>query len=513
MPNETLADLLRSVGVQPSAREQFVESTRRQGYVVPRPRPRTMRSPEERARDPNAGVSAQARQQQQAAYNEAQRTGALQGRLGVQEAYQPALNPDTGLNQAQGALLMHLEPTGAPALVRGYRSIEQGRPWQESAGELAMGGLGLLGMGGVAGSARPRPQLPPRGALSTSDLPTRLPANPPREIGAGGLPIRPSEPFRNSLRGGSDDLREAARRPDPAGLPSLRTATQREDWAAQNVKPNRGYEFRGPQDSRYGVTIEDTPQGAQISLESRTPDTTQYGRQQRYNAGEARSIFERAMAGVEVDMATRGRSQYVLSIPPGLRPQHRRIFEAMAERQARANGWPGYALERNTAGDMVLRRIDEASPSSGAEQTGRAAQASGETLDWLGNDRLIRNPTEADLTRLAELGDEMKYVMDTDGNVYAFSAADAHHNNAMRALRDNGVTVRSLGPGAEVTDPDAAGFIWRNKDGSFAHEDANMRESGPYSAFQQRMRGPPKPQQSKRNTPPRPRRGFLMPGA
>jgi hypothetical protein len=113
----------------------------------------------------------------------------------------------------------------------------------------------------------------------------------------------------------------------------------------------------------------------------------------------------------------------------------------------------------------------------------------GEVLNWLGHDRLIRNPTEADLERLAELGDEMKYVMDTDGNVYAFSAADAHHNNVMRALRNNGVTVRSLGPGAEVTDPDAAGFIWRNKDGSFAHENANMVETGPYSAFAQRTRG------------------------
>lgn len=84
----------------------------------------------------------------------------------------------------------------------------------------------------------------------------------------------------------------------------------------------------------------------------------------------------------------------------------------------------------------------------------------------------------------------MKYVMDTDGNIYAFSAADAHHNNAMRALRDNGVNVRSLGAGAEITDPDAAGFIWRNKDGSFAHENANMVESGPYSAFAQRVRPP-----------------------
>lgn len=44
---------------------------------------------------------------------------------------------------------------------------------------------------------------------------TRLPVNATREIGAGGLPVSPSQPFRNSLRGGSDDLMEAAR---PKGL-------------------------------------------------------------------------------------------------------------------------------------------------------------------------------------------------------------------------------------------------------------------------------------------------------
>ncbi|MEQ1492832.1 MAG: hypothetical protein ABL932_19985, partial [Terricaulis sp.] len=87
------------------------------------------------------------------------------------------------------------------------------------------------------------------------------------------------------------------------------------------------------------------------------------------------------------------------------------------------------------------------------------------TPDWL-----VRNPSEEDLARIASRGDEMKYVMDTDGNVYAFSAADGHHNQAMRALRDSGVSVRPLGPGAEVTDPDAAGFIWRNQDGTFTHE-------------------------------------------
>lgn len=58
-----------------------------------------------------------------------------------------------------------------------------------------------------ASSANP----PNGGPLPDPNAVTRLPANPSREIGPNGLPIRPREPFRNSLRGGSDDLREAAR--------------------------------------------------------------------------------------------------------------------------------------------------------------------------------------------------------------------------------------------------------------------------------------------------------------
>lgn len=287
---ETLADLLRQVGLdtRPAAM-RLVDGAREQGRpVVPRPRPRQMRSIDERARDPNAGVRNQAFAQallRERMNRDAQTT----------QAFRPGIDPNTGLNQGQEALLMHLEPTGAPALVRAYRSAQEGRPLSETAGHFTMGALGVLGM---------------RGAM-----PSRAPA-------------------RGALR----------------------------------------------------------------------PPVTQAAR-----------------------------------------------------------------------------------PSDGGA---RGASNAGQTLNWLGHDRLIRNPTDADLTRLAELGDEMKYVMDTDGNIYAFSAADAHHNNAMRALRDNGVTVRPLGSGAEITDPDAAGFIWRNSDGSFVHENADMVASGPFSAFQQRMRPP-----------------------
>lgn len=148
----------------------------------------------------------------------------------------------------------------------------------------------------------------------------------------------------------------------------------------------------------------------------------------------------------------------------------------MARGRGRARGAPA-ALER---ADDVIRGLDVDLPTRAPDAGRRGAPR---LPEWI-----VRNPSEADLARIAELGDEMKYVMDMDGNVYAFSAADGHHNTAMRALRDSGVTVRPLGAGAEVTDPDAAGFIWRNQDGTFSHENANMVQSGPFSAFQQRVR-------------------------
>ena len=220
-----------------------------------------------------------------------------------------------------------LEITGLPSIARGVGHLRDGEPG-EALPEMALGGLGVFGMVGGGGGARTAPPRIPRIPRIPRTLPqiaeeARLPNAPARLPGRATdgsvLPIRPPEPIRQSMVGGSDDLAEAAR---------MQPAT-----------------------------------------------------------------------------------------PPGI----------------------------------------------------------------------IRNPNESQLATLAERGDEMKYVMDTEGNVYAFSAADMHHNQAMRALRDSGVRVRPLGPGAEVTDPDAAGFIWRNSDGSFVHEDANMRESGPFSAFQRRM--------------------------
>jgi len=105
-------------------------------------------------------------------------------------------------NTAQGALV---ELTGLPSVRRSARAFASGDP----ATGLVEGGLGMLGVAGMAAGV-PRGRPVPRLAESP---PARLPANPARPLGRASdgsvMPIAPRQPFRNSLRGGSDDLREA----------------------------------------------------------------------------------------------------------------------------------------------------------------------------------------------------------------------------------------------------------------------------------------------------------------
>lgn len=66
-----------------------------------------------------------------------------------------------------------------------------------------------------AATEAPR-ELPPV-AAETAAPPRPEPRLPGRASDGSVLPVRPREPFRNSLRGGSDDLRDAARRNPPPG--------------------------------------------------------------------------------------------------------------------------------------------------------------------------------------------------------------------------------------------------------------------------------------------------------
>lgn len=129
--------------------------------------------------------------------------------------------PQPGYNRAQQITSDVLAPTGLPQIGRGVghtlRSIQLRDQPQASADEagaaipeIAMGGLNLMGT--LGGGDAMLPRLPAR-RLPVADVAepvTRLPVNPTRELGPNAMPIASAQPFRNSLRGGSADLSEAA---------------------------------------------------------------------------------------------------------------------------------------------------------------------------------------------------------------------------------------------------------------------------------------------------------------
>lgn len=333
---DTFADLLREAGLVSEA----TQATR--GRVpyrnAPRPLPPSMRGPTVM---PRAEIDRDTAQRQ---------------------AFAPPRD------QIREAASMAGELVGTEPLARGVMALRgdyTGRPEPgRAAGEFGMAavnlGLGALGLADDVGALRAAAPRPLRAMPESAPRPTP----PPRQIGRASdgsvLPVREPQPMRQSFVGGSDDLREAAGMRlarDP--LPPLRTMGQREDWAQGALRRDRGYEFRGPRDSRYGVRFERTANGTEVTLESLTPGTSQYGRRDEniMSMGEARSVYQRALAAIEHDIATTARDRYVVG---GLKPQHRRIFRAMAERQMRANGWPGYALEDGPNNTLVLRRAEDA---------------------------------------------------------------------------------------------------------------------------------------------------------
>lgn len=115
------------------------------------------------------------------------------GPFGVRKA--PSWAPDewAWTRNARGELERPANPlTGEPETLTGYeRALMDQEPPAPS----------------------PNPRQPfPKPELWVNNEPPPAPIRPPpRQIGAGGLPVRPREPFRNSMRGGSEDLREAAR--------------------------------------------------------------------------------------------------------------------------------------------------------------------------------------------------------------------------------------------------------------------------------------------------------------
>jgi hypothetical protein len=136
------------------------------------------------------------------------------------EAARNEVNTPPGTYLGQDAL----EMTGLPSVARGIGHLRDQEPGQ-ALPELALGGLGVFGMVAGGGARTPRARPPMRAALP--ELPTeapRLPNAPARLPGRATdgsvLPIRPPQPIRQSMVGGSDDLAEAAAmRPQVQGDP------------------------------------------------------------------------------------------------------------------------------------------------------------------------------------------------------------------------------------------------------------------------------------------------------
>ena len=200
-PNETFADLLRQAGIDRPAWEGV------QGQRPPRPLPRQMRPPAQRANDPRLAQSERDR-----ALRQFDRSNAANVDTYQRQAFDQR-------NQAAEAASMAAESTGLPAIRRAGSDLtrwgaytagtEQGNDDLASGAlNLGAGSLGVLGMAGMV------PRAPMRGALrppvtAPEVAPPRI-TRPPTEIAPNGMPIAPPRPFRNSLRGGSSDLMDAA---------------------------------------------------------------------------------------------------------------------------------------------------------------------------------------------------------------------------------------------------------------------------------------------------------------
>lgn len=363
-----------------------------------------------------------------------------------------------------------LEMTGLPSIARGVGHLRDGEPG-EALPEMALGGLGVFGMVGGGGGRVPRVRGEAPVTLPTSEMPGYLAYRGMRGA-ASGEPIgaqpewwSDSPELASEFASAGDGLGANVTRETLHGQNVLSVDAGGEPWIRipiERVPP-------GPvRDSlaSYGATVT-------------ADDLAHYARQGGHDILRIENVVDSANHAAPARTAT----HYARLRPPPRIPRiPRTLPEIPTERLPNA---PAHLPGRATDGSVLPIRPPEPIRQSmvgGSDDLAETARMQPATPPGI-----IRNPNESQLATLAERGDEMKYVMDTEGNVYAFSAADMHHNQAMRALRDSGVQVRPLGPGAEVTDPDAAGFIWRNSDGSFVHEDANMRESGPFSAFQRRM--------------------------
>lgn len=215
---DTFDDLLREVGIARPAWEGLSNQRPR------RPLPRTMRPPAQRLNDPRLSHASRLAASLEAAQirdmpldrmiMESSRAGEEQRRQYMQE-----LRDMLRTGRAPQAIRdLPGDLTGLNALSRGANAFASGDA-QTGAME-TLGGvlaLGTLGLGGRVVAPRAVPRLP------APEPATRLPVNATRPLGRARdgsvMPVAPSQPFRNSLRGGSEDLMTASRAPGFPGGP------------------------------------------------------------------------------------------------------------------------------------------------------------------------------------------------------------------------------------------------------------------------------------------------------
>jgi len=375
LPDKSFADLLAEAGIQPSAATQYAQSLQRpvpyRNYTPPRPMPRTMRPPEARMFDQNPGV------QQQAAA-QIRRQNAVGQDAMLREAQGPANN------QFADAGMVALETTGIPAIRRSYDAFEAGKP-REGIYEGIWGGLGLAGtLGAIPGRGRV-----PRSPMREPVLPTMREASapPPGSV----LPVRPRQPFRQSLIGGSDDLSGASRgvfsegppdgmpRPAPDAGPSGGSSAR-----VEGVAPNqRRVMVTDRSGEEYGFEVLE----GNTAVRLRQPYLPKRARRQ----GLGVAAYEAAIAYAEAQGKT-------FISDTAVSPAARHVYDALERR--------GYRVERHNPEALRDSNLGRDLPDYYGNDQGGAplftvrgrtptpppsAASGGETLggDWRGNARFM----------------------------------------------------------------------------------------------------------------------------
>ena len=537
----TLADLMREVGIEPSAQAQVTESMRRpplRGAYWERPGP------------------APSREEQQRAFNQQTQRGAIQSDIGRREAYDPGIDPNTGMTQAQEALLYNLEPTGVPSLFRSYNSFQEGRPL-EGAGHGALGLLGALGTASLA--ATPARQA----ATQASRLPMRstpAPRSGPPPLyelddSAASVQFRPSGEYR--LGDVLDHPALYARHPNLADHPIHLGAGGRTvageagpdairidpRWTAEgSTLSNSGYpEFRKivlhevqhEVDRLEGRSVQSgTPSwlDRNVYLGDVSPDQA-YRRlptEQLAWATEARANMTAAERAANppfnVDPLEYRESPFLRGALRAARTGHMGRYEAVPAPRPEVAAVLSEAPARSPfTGALEPPTRLPVNPRSAARQrevfdvpvsSGRATE-------------VIRNPSQADLMRLSvlprELGQEtrqtaagqLRYIQDANGDVYVFRGWDAIHDDVAAGMDRMGRRIGGYQrDDGSRTDFGRFGYLRREGDtfvsGNGEPLPARVQEMIAPRRTQLPTASPgPKPTDQKNQTPPR-KRGFSM---